>query len=1265
MASIFIRLIYTLVICLTMGITSWAHEPVALATQPPTDPKRYVLFWLYNAGDPDGSYGRTNLQAAFDAGVNAVLLGINWNLVVAKPGATPNWATIDSYVKLATDNNVKIAFRILVSRDYDAVNGFWGDSQTMIDATGMPLHTNQQANFSLNDAPSVAQSQEFVKAVTQRYQYLQAQGKLLFISVVTSPYAEMDYPFTNNPIGGKLSVVPFDYSPVTQSAYRQWLTDRYKTIDALNKAWDRNYTQLSDIAPPQPDPSSPYNVFSGKAGDDWYVFRHQTLKAFIGQSVSTIRGVDPSIVIMNEHGSVWDNFSGLRGTYGFKDLAQLADGLKINDAPEYNHYFSTDLIRSNVAPGKWIMNEVDGQDMAVDLQTLYDQAEQCFRLGSQAVTFANFSTPANWARMKWVIQKLKSTGVLDQPVARITPTVSMSYTLSSLVHSDVHSSGLMGKYLALRASAGNQPIAINLVEDLLGETMPVTPNQPPTVAKPIPGQTAVQGQFFSLSIAAGTFADTDGTITTIAVTGLPTGLSYDPIKTTIFGTPTVVGSSQIVLTATDDKGASVANTFQLVVTAPAPVTVTPTNKPPTVANPVGSLSMVQGSYASLSIATANFADPDGKIVSFGISGIPAGLGFNQDGNTLFIYGTPLAVGTNKIVLTANDNNGASVSDTFLLYIKSAIVVPPPSTNQAPTLVTRLGSQTATQGSPFSQTIPLNNFADSDGRIVRVEASPLPAGMSYDKLTRTLSGTPTTVGITRILVTAFDDGGASVTDTLRLSVLALVVTPNSPPVVVTPLPDQTTVQGRPFQLTIPTTMFSDPIGRIATVTITGLPMGIQYSATTSLVAGTPLLLGVSSVIVKATNDRGMSVSDTFRLIVISPPANRPPTVANPIPNLYTTQGQIFSYLIADNVFADADGQIISIAVTGLPLGLTYQASTRTISGQGVLLGSSRVVATAFDDKGASVADTFQLTVRTGQQLPANQPPVVVKEFSNQVAYAGKSYSLTIPSDLFSDPDGYIAQINVSGLPSGLTYSPTSRMLSGKPILLGTSVITMTATDDRKASVSSTFLLTVRDIPANQPPIVVRQITNQTAVLNATFILPISTADFADADGQVVSVQVAGLPPGLTYANGQISGQPTALGTSTVAVTAIDDLGASVRFAFTITVTTLDASVVLFGNAGKTSRSVVDADAININSLPSVVNMYAQTASKTGSISLALLGPVTRSGSANGDVSTLYLGQNGFAPQVGRYTATVTVYAGQNKTGAVLLTKVIRFDILVTN
>ena len=106
-------------------------------------------------------------------------------------------------------------------------------------------------------------------------------------------------------------------------------------------------------------------------------------------------------------------------------------------------------------------------------------------------------------------------------------------------------------------------------------------NTAPTVANTIPNQTATAGTAFSYAFLANTFADTDpgDTLTYTATqsddTALPSWLSFAAATRTFSGTPTAadVGTVSVKVTASDGHGGSVSDTFDIVVSAAAGVTV--------------------------------------------------------------------------------------------------------------------------------------------------------------------------------------------------------------------------------------------------------------------------------------------------------------------------------------------------------------------------------------------------------------------------------------------------------------------------------------------------------------------------------------------------------------------------------------------------------------------------------------------------------------------------------------------------------------------
>ncbi len=100
-------------------------------------------------------------------------------------------------------------------------------------------------------------------------------------------------------------------------------------------------------------------------------------------------------------------------------------------------------------------------------------------------------------------------------------------------------------------------------------------NNGPTVATPLPDLAAIVGAPLTASMAPGSFGDADipdsVTLSVAAATGtLPSWLSFNPQSGTFSGTPTEAGTFTIVVTATDEDGISVSDSFEFVVAPSGP-----------------------------------------------------------------------------------------------------------------------------------------------------------------------------------------------------------------------------------------------------------------------------------------------------------------------------------------------------------------------------------------------------------------------------------------------------------------------------------------------------------------------------------------------------------------------------------------------------------------------------------------------------------------------------------------------------------------------
>lgn len=197
-------------------------------------------------------------------------------------------------------------------------------------------------------------------------------------------------------------------------------------------------------------------------------------------------------------------------------------------------------------------------------------------------------------------------------------------------------------------------------------------------------------------------------------------------------------------------------------------------------------------------------------------------------------------------------------------------------NTDPILANPIADQSAIVGTLFVFQIPLNTFTDANGDPLTYTATltggaPLPAWLTFNAVSRSFTGTPTSpdIGAISIHVTATDGKGG----TIPSDDFTLTVSGNPPPVVANAIPDQNAAVGVPFNFTFASNTFTDPNSDPLTYSalLSGggaLPAWLTFSPTTRTFSGTPAGgdVGTLSVRVTATDGTGGSVFDDFNLVV---------------------------------------------------------------------------------------------------------------------------------------------------------------------------------------------------------------------------------------------------------------------------------------------------------------------------------------------------------------------------------------------------------------
>ncbi|TND01465.1 MAG: Ig family protein [Gammaproteobacteria bacterium] len=382
---------------------------------------------------------------------------------------------------------------------------------------------------------------------------------------------------------------------------------------------------------------------------------------------------------------------------------------------------------------------------------------------------------------------------------------------------------------------------------------------------------------------------------------------------------------------------------------------------------------------------------------------------------------------------------------------------------------------------------INNYDTSVSRLDTVQlVNLLPAEVTLSRaandLRLSINGTPDTLTISSY----FLNEGASnyrleqivFADATVLS-LANVVSmfpPNTAPVVAAAIIDQSATQGQVFNFALPAGTFSDPdVGDSLFFAATkadgsALPSWLTFDAATQSFSGTPANGDVGTIDIKvtATDLAGASISDNFIVNVAN--VNDAPTVASLIADQAAIEDQAVSFTLPAGIFADVDaGDGLTLTAmkadgTALPGWLSFNATTGAFTGTPANgdVGSLDLKVTATDLAGASVSDSFVITVANANDAPTVAAPIV-----DQAANESQPFSFTVPVGTFADIDAgdtltlTATQADGNALPGWMSFDSATRTFSGTPAIsdMGTLTIRVTATDTSGAQIADDFLINV--------------------------------------------------------------------------------------------------------------------------------------------------------------------------------------------------------------
>lgn len=381
-------------------------------------------------------------------------------------------------------------------------------------------------------------------------------------------------------------------------------------------------------------------------------------------------------------------------------------------------------------------------------------------------------------------------------------------------------------------------------------------------------------------------------------------------------------------------------------------------------------------------------------------------------------------------------------------------------------------------------------------------STLPPGLTLSSA-GLLGGVPTQAGTYAFSITVTDSKGCSVTTAQNLLVTGTLTLTTAN------LPDGTVSVGYPTQIIPPATGGSTPY----TYAAVNLPPGLSFNPTTREITGTPTVAGPYVVTINVSDADGNSASMNYTINIKN---------ALVLPNASLADGTVGVAYPTQLIPAATGGTPgYTYAATNLPAGLSFNPTTREITGTPTTTGTFTVNVQVTDAANVTASNSYTIKV----VAPLTIANKTLADGTVGVVYATE----TLPAATGGvGPYTYVA----TNVPAGLSFNPTTRELTGTPTGAGNFSITLRVTDSEGRQATNTYALKVNGA-----------LTLATATLPDGTVgtaYPVQTLPAVSGGTGPYVYEALNLPAGLSFniTTRQLSGTPTTGGTYTFAVKVTD-------------------------------------------------------------------------------------------------------------------------------
>lgn len=590
------------------------------------------------------------------------------------------------------------------------------------------------------------------------------------------------------------------------------------------------------------------------------------------------------------------------------------------------------------------------------------------------------------------------------------------------------------------AQVGTQSLTIAVADDRGGATMQSftilvaasAPNDPPAILS-APRTTIGLASHYVYQVRA---IDPNADPLTYSLAAAPTGMTVDAFGLVSWApAPGQFGTNAVQVRVEDGRGGVAVQDFAVTVVSTAQ------NQSPVMVSTPPAGAVVGQLFAYDLQAT----DLDGDPLVYSLLSGPRGMSIHPELGTVRWLPAADQVGAHNVVVQVLDAQGAMVTQSFRLEVRS--VNTPPVITSAPPTEAAVGVLSTHQVRGF----------DHDNDPLTFSLLTFPAGTTIDPATGLIQWTPADqqLGPQQVVVLVDDGLGGTATQSYTVVVSA---TPANLPPVITSAPLLVADAGTEYDYQI---AGIDPEGQALEFLLLQAPAGMFLDpAVSGLLRWTPsvALVGPATVTVAARDPGGATAVQSFTIDVAD--NNSPPAIIS-TPVRSAAANAIYRY---DLQATDPDGDLLRFDLESGPAGMTLDV--RQSGGQGQLFsgvfaqlswapGAADVGTThsvrvrVTDPRGLSATQEFDVTVAADTQAPR----VIVQVIPGQVS-SGQAATIIVSAT--DDVGVQTRDLTVGGMQVALDSNGRGSVTMSQAGLFD---VLATAADaaGNTATVSSTLLI----------------------------------------------------------------------------------------------------------------------------------------------------------------------------------------------------------------